>query len=521
METSSQWLKLIGKNMRLSEALTEEDNILHMLQYPEKRIELIVLVLENENEILDIVARCLDVKIDACKLSDVGDWTHGSFNLCVPIYVNWNGKTRVIFRIPLPYKIGEDLYPGNADEKIRCEAATYIHIRQYCPEVPIPLLFGFGLSTGIHFTPIESNSFFARLQRWFANRLRTLVGFPLPSPFVAGRRRTPPIGTGYLVLEYIEEGRMLSETFDSQIGDPSRRQNLFADLSRIMISLARVPQPRIGSFTIDNKGFVSLSNRPLTLQLQAQENEGIPTKIDRLRTYECTESYAMDLLACHDSRLLHQPNSMNDEMDGRRQMSAIGLMRSVLPQFIDSRTMRGPFFVTLTDLHPSNIFVNEKWQVQSLIDLEWACAHPAEMLRPPYWLTGEKLDRLKGANLDKFRNILDEFMAEFRQQEEQMLAILSEGVSPSRSALMEENWKRGSFWFFHALESPRGFYNLFKQHIMPRFSQDTDFPDISQYWIKDTRTIIRAKLEERKSYLEQLCSAASPLDSDSDGDASS
>lgn len=56
--------------------------------------------------------------------------------------------TRVLFRIPLPYKIGEDHFPGNVDEKIRCEAATYIHIRQCCPEIPIPLLLGFGLPAG-------------------------------------------------------------------------------------------------------------------------------------------------------------------------------------------------------------------------------------------------------------------------------------------------------------------------------------------------------------------------------------
>jgi hypothetical protein len=120
MESSAQWLKLIGKKVRLSEAITEEDNILHMLQYPEKRIELIVLLLENENEILDIVARCLKVDVNACKLSEVPDWTHGSFNLCIPVHVNWNGHNRVLFCVPLPYKIGEKFCPGNIDEKIRC-----------------------------------------------------------------------------------------------------------------------------------------------------------------------------------------------------------------------------------------------------------------------------------------------------------------------------------------------------------------------------------------------------------------
>jgi hypothetical protein len=83
---------------------------------------------------------------------------------------------------------------------------------------------------------------------------------------------------------------------------------------------------------------------------------------------------------------------------------------------------------------------------------------------------------------------------------------------------MEENWKLGSFWFFYALKSMKGFYNIFKQHIMPRFSKDTNFPDISQYWKNDASKIICLKLEERKDYLQQLSSAASSPDSDPDSD---
>lgn len=146
---SSPKLKLIGKKIKLSEALTSEDDVLQMLGYPKRRIELVVLLLENENEILHTAALHLNLQTNACRLSPVEDWIHGSFNMCIPIHVNWNGYKRVLFRVPLPYKIGEDEFPGNLDEKIRCEAATYIYIRQHCPEVPIPMLLGFGFSTGI------------------------------------------------------------------------------------------------------------------------------------------------------------------------------------------------------------------------------------------------------------------------------------------------------------------------------------------------------------------------------------
>ncbi|EXJ82291.1 hypothetical protein A1O3_06104 [Capronia epimyces CBS 606.96] len=63
---------------------------------------------------------------------------------------------------------------------------------------------------------------------------------------------------------------MLSKTFYSHRHDPSRRQifyshrhdplrrqNLFRDLFYIMVSLAKISQPRVGSFTIDNRGFIT------------------------------------------------------------------------------------------------------------------------------------------------------------------------------------------------------------------------------------------------------------------------
>jgi hypothetical protein len=53
------------------------------------------------------------------------------------------------FRVPLPYKVGEQHYPGNCEEKLRSEAATYIWINKNCPEVPTATLRGFGVPGGM------------------------------------------------------------------------------------------------------------------------------------------------------------------------------------------------------------------------------------------------------------------------------------------------------------------------------------------------------------------------------------
>lgn len=47
-------------------------------------------------------------------------------------------------RFPQPFKVGEDFRPGNAEEKLRCEAATYIWLQTKCPDIPIPRLFAVG-----------------------------------------------------------------------------------------------------------------------------------------------------------------------------------------------------------------------------------------------------------------------------------------------------------------------------------------------------------------------------------------
>jgi len=62
-------------------------------------------------------------------------------------------------RIPMPYKIGGRKDPSNIDEKLRSEAATMITIHQRASDIPIPKLYGFGLTTGqrVRLFPVPSS----------------------------------------------------------------------------------------------------------------------------------------------------------------------------------------------------------------------------------------------------------------------------------------------------------------------------------------------------------------------------
>ncbi|QQK42503.1 Aminoglycoside phosphotransferase [Penicillium digitatum] len=191
-------------------------------------------------------------------------------------------------RLPLPYRIGEDSGPGNADEKIRCEVGTYAWLQEKCPSVPIPHLYGYGFTAGKEFTYLDNLPFFARnfqrLRRW----LLWVFCYPVPSFYVENRIKDyARLGTPYMVIEYLNpsRGRMLSEIWGEGSMDPKLRTNIFHGLSRIMPTLMPTPLPKIGSFILDDNGQSSLSNRPLSLEIQQLEMEHIPVDIHRDSTY--------------------------------------------------------------------------------------------------------------------------------------------------------------------------------------------------------------------------------------------
>ncbi len=147
----SKTLPLLQGEITLESALDDDDNMLQALEYPQKRFEYYVYLWKHRSELEAIVSYHLGLnERETCQIGEVKDWMAGSFNVCIPVRVNKpkSPNKRVIIRFPLPYKVGELQHPGNAEEKIRSEAATFIWIRENCPTVPIPYLWGFGLPDG-------------------------------------------------------------------------------------------------------------------------------------------------------------------------------------------------------------------------------------------------------------------------------------------------------------------------------------------------------------------------------------
>ncbi|EEP82722.1 predicted protein [Uncinocarpus reesii 1704] len=292
---------------------------------------------------------------------------------------------------------------------------------------------------------------------------------------------------------------MLSYTWDDNRDNKDLRTNLFRGLSQVLLALARVPVPRIGSFTINENGFLVLNNRPLSLELHQLESEQIPVDISRNMTYSSVDSYVTDTLAFHDSRLHYQPNAVNDIFDGAYQAPALTVMKATASHFFSRDLRHGPFVYVLNDIHQSNILVDENWNITCLIDLEWACARPIEMLHPPHWLTSQSVDTI---DLDLFTPLHQEFVDILEGQE-------SDDEDMSISALMKRGWHNKAFWFSLALMSPTGIFALFHDHIRPRFTDHENEKGYFQavlkhYWTPGMEAFLTRKVEEKIAYDKKL-----------------
>ncbi|KAJ5781828.1 uncharacterized protein N7518_010311 [Penicillium psychrosexuale] len=334
--------------------------------------------------------------------------------------------------------------------------------------------------------------------------MRSWVGFPKTCPYI-GFMAKNVLKTGYMIISFVRNGQMLSNTWaDHLLSDKIRRQTLFGDIANIMLSLNRVKLPRIGSLTLDDDGLIELKNRPLTLRLQTFENEGIPT-IPRNSTYQSVEPYILDLLQLHDNRIHHQPNAIHNLKDGQEQFAALTMMRALLPQFISRQYRDGPFGLTLTDLHASNIFVDENWHITSLIDLEWACSSPIELQTPPYWLTRRSIDDIPhGEHLETFQEVMTEFINAFEEQEKGL-----QTSDASQADIIRKFWERGSFWYIHAVHSPKGLLRVFNEHVQRMFceehcTQPVFDRTVSPYWSVGAEKFIETKVEQEAEFKDRI-----------------
>nr|POE47132.1 hypothetical protein CFP56_00464 [Quercus suber] len=332
-------------------------------------------------------------------------------------------------------------------------------------------------------------------------------GGTLPPFFAHDRTILPDLG--YLLLDYVEDGKMLSSSWREHREDPQKRKNLYSSLARIMLDLSKVPLPRIGSWTMDNKGAISLTNRPFHDLAAIWNRHGIPLHVPRDLTYSSAESYIYDLLGYQDIRMRYQLNSLLDRNDGISKLSSIVGLRAILPQLYKSRLTRETFTMNFPDLHQSNIFVDEDWNISRIIDFEFAYSCPSELIHVPSWLTSRGVDQLDGPDEEEYKILYDQFVEAVVTQETLIRR------SDATSKRLREDWTSGRLWSSIALGSLNAFPTVFGQHLRPRFYKTWDFYvdawPLAQMWAENVTEFLDTKVRELPEYDNKVCQVFSEV----------
>lgn len=178
--------------------------------------------------------------------------------------------------------------------------------------------------------------------------------------------------------------------------------------------------------------------------------------------------------------MLCQLNAVLSRNDGISQISSLVGLRVLQLRFLELQlpNRQDTFVLSLPDLHRSNIFVDDEWNITRLVDFELAPVVPFQMVRVPFWLTGRGVDELAGDALPDFQKQYDTFV-DILEQEENKLR-----TSFPISLTLRQAWQTGTFWMVLALESRNAFPALFDQHLRPRFfrewQKERDAPVLAQ-----------------------------------------
>lgn len=332
-----------------------------------------------------------------------------------------------------------------------------------------------------------------------AKRVLYSIWYHQVIPRYAQRHYSFAIGTSYLLLDFIEarKGRMLSDYLPSlHDHNDTRRENLYRSLSRLTIYLARQQQSHIGALRFDDDGLIRLLGPPLLCGNAILASETGLKSLDRV--YTSAERFLYDILAFRDQVLRAQLNAANDEDDCRLQMAHSVLLRALTPQVVD---YNAPFVLQFTDVHASNLFVDEAWNITGVIDLEFVCSLPTSMLSTPYWLAGEHLDDI---DPEKHTSVHAAFMEVFQHEEARL------GQS-GLSRAIRESWASGSYWVYHCLTSVDALPTIMEDHLWglfgfcPSTTEERMFAGwLSLFWSRDSSTFVAQKMADKEAYSREV-----------------
>ena len=317
-----------------------------------------------------------------------------------------------------------------------------------------------------------------------------------------------PLKTGYMIIENFDEA-----TFGKQLplvvrgarilDQPKKMRNLFQSVSRIILALARVPQPRIGAFRFHDDGTIRLDGRPVSCDVGILESEGAPQTMPVDKTYTNVDQYVADLSTFFEAQFRAAPNAALSISDCETQMSVMVFLRAVAHHFIEPRRRNGPFFLFMSDANAGNLMVDDEWNVTGMFDLEWFFAAPPAVFSAPMWLTWDSIDHVARSGYDEYDATQQAFIQILKEEEQLMDTCELEAAlgGMALSSVMESNWSSGRVWFYLSLMTVNAMTHITKARVQPLFvPEELPYSYLSKLWHTEANTVVAQKVQDRKEF---------------------
>ncbi|KAG8426805.1 hypothetical protein J3459_007780 [Metarhizium acridum] len=129
----------------------------------------------------------------------------------------------------------------------------------------------------------------------------------------------------------------------------------------------------------------------------------------------------------------------------KRQLAALTALARHNAPLCPARASRWTILPSSYRFTPAKHLFDQDWNIQTIIDLEWAHTVPLEMQLPPYWLSSSRIsvDSFEDqAAITDYEAVLEEYWAIYEAEERKRNGTVVQ------VPLQRDMWARGSFGTF-------------------------------------------------------------------------
>ena len=340
----------------------------------------------------------------------------GTFHICY--WVSFGDGIRWVVRFPLPGMISWEM----VNDKIATEVATLKFLKQQT-SIPVPAVVGYGFDGDNH-----------------------------------------PTGLPFIILKHVS-GFHLSSRWESLI--PEHRRKVFEELADISLELNSHHFDHIGALGLNESEEWILSRPPINSPTAHLKIDGVEIRMNT--TFSTSIEF---FLAQYDHiwrRYTEQRNSVYHEEDAREKYVRLQLFKELLPTFNIPEFNDGPFTLMHSDLHQSNVLVDDNLRITAILDWEWACVLPIQIsCLPPICLSLKRPAEVEPDEYSEWLRSVKSWIEIYERKESQL------AIKMPVAGLMKESLQNRKLWFAHAIMDPYWFEYIFDDHIYS-YAFDLDF----------------------------------------------